>query len=530
MSSVQHVAASQEIASEHREKAPEAAFPRAGGILLHPTSLPGGDGIGDLGEQAYRFVDFLAGSCQHYWQVMPLGPTGYGDSPYQSISAFAGNPLVIDLHQLVQERCLAPWDFAGAPAFSDTRVDYGLVIDYKKRLLRLAYQNFKKTSSRALQVEFDEFIETSRHWLDDYALYAAAKDHHDGASWIKWEKDLASFDLQAIGRWRQALSQEVSYHQFSQFIFHRQWSALKDYANQKGVRIIGDIPIFVALDSADTWAHQELFYFDEQGNPSLVAGVPPDYFSATGQLWGNPLYRWEVMARDGYAWWIARFRTALRNFDLLRLDHFRGFEAFWAVPASEENAIHGEWVKGPGRDLFQAIERSLGPVPMIAEDLGLITREVEALRDELGYPGMKVLQFAFSGNADHPYLPHNYTAECVVYTGTHDNDTTLGWIQNAGRSERQSLINYLGGREHELNWELIRLAYMSVAHTVIIPLQDILSLGSVGRMNTPGSAGENWQWRMTSNALEDEIRERLKSLAEIYGRALQKPGSSVKSW
>jgi 4-alpha-glucanotransferase len=311
----------------------------------------------------------------------------------------------------------------------------------------------------------------------------------------------------------------VGFHQYTQFLFQRQWSRLKEYADEHGIRIIGDIPIFVAFDSADTWAHQDLFYFDRQGKPTLVAGVPPDYFNSTGQLWGNPLYRWEVMAQDGFAWWIARLRSALLRVDLVRLDHFRGFEAFWAVPAEEETAINGEWLKGPGRNLFRAFEQAMGPVPIIAEDLGLITPEVETLRDELGFPGMKVLQFAFSGEPDHPYLPHNYEPNCVVYTGTHDNDTALGWISTAGEQELASLRLYLGGRGRELNWELIRLAFMSVAHTVIIPLQDILGLGSESWMNTPGQASGNWQWRLALNSLDAATCERLKSLTEIYGRA-----------
>lgn len=502
---------------------PDMSFPRASGILLHPTSLPGWNGIGDLGEEAYRFVDFLAASRQHYWQVMPLGPTGYGDSPYQALSAFAGNPLLINLEQLVEDRCLAPWDFASRPSFPADRVDYGQVIQFKNRLTRLSFENFIAGASRELRAGMVDFVESNRHWLDDYALYAAVKDYHGGKSWISWEREIATHHPQAIERWRKELDLEVLYHQYTQFVFHRQWSALKTYANEHGVRIIGDIPIFVAFDSADTWAHQELFYFDAQGKPSLVAGVPPDYFSSTGQLWGNPLYRWDSMAGDHFAWWIARIRVALQQADLLRLDHFRGFESFWAVPAREKTAIKGKWVKGPGQALFQALHEALGEVPIIAEDLGVITPEVEELRKALGFPGMKVLQFAFSGEPDHPYLPHNYEANYVVYTGTHDNDTTLGWLLTASEQERESLMRYLGGRENELNWELIRLAFMSVAHTVIIPVQDVLGLTSEGRMNTPGSAGNNWQWRLTPNALGVEISERLKNLTLTYGRAIDIP-------
>ena len=507
------------------EEKPVQVRTRASGILLHPTSLPGRFGIGDLGEAAYRFVDFLAASRQRFWQIMPLGPTTYGDSPYQTLSAFAGNPLLINLEQLVDEHCLAPWDFDGAPVFSEHRVNYGLVIDFKQRLLRLSFENFKDNASNDQKAELTTFIETNHSWLDDYSLFTALKDHHGGASWNNWEQDIATHQPLALERWRLALNNLVGYHQYTQFLFRKQWSKLKAYANEHGIRIIGDIPIFVAFDSADTWAHQDLFYFDEQGKPILVAGVPPDYFSPTGQLWGNPLYRWDVMAQDGYAWWIARFKSVLQQADVVRLDHFRGFEAYWAVPAGEETAVNGEWVKGPGKDLFRSVEQALGPVPMIVEDLGLITPEVDALREELGFPGMKVLQFAFSGDPDHPYLPHNFERNCLVYPGTHDNDTILGWIGTVGEQERKALRQYLGGRGEALNWELIRLAFGSVANTAIVPLQDILGVGSEGRMNTPGRASGNWGWRYSPDMLTVAVSDRLKALTEIYGRATIERGS-----
>ena len=498
---------------------PVKGFARASGILLHPTSLPGRFGIGDLGDAAYRFVDFLEASGQSYWQVMPLGPTSYGDSPYQALSAFAGNPLLINLERLIEEHWLAPWDFDGAPTFPEHGVDYGPVINFKQRLLRLSFENFKANASDAQKAELAAFIEANRSWLEDYAIFAALKDHHAGMPWIEWEQDIATRQPAALERWRLALNDLVGFHHYVQFIFNRQWSHLKAYANEHGIAIIGDIPIFVAYDSADTWAHQDLFYLDDRGHLTLVAGVPPDYFSSTGQLWGNPLYRWDVIARDDYAWWIARFRSALQQVDIVRLDHFRGFEAYWAVPAGEETAINGKWVPGPGRDLFRAVEQALGPVPIIAEDLGLITPEVEALREELGFPGMKVLQFAFSGDPDHPYLPHNFERNCVVYTGTHDNDTTLGWLRTAGEQERNALHQYLGDRSEMLNWELIRLALMSVADTAIFPLQDVLGLGSEGRMNTPGRASGNWGWRYSQDMLTAAACDWLKTLTEIYGRA-----------
>ncbi len=504
-------------------EAPAVTFPRASGILLHLTSLPGRFGIGDLGEAAYRFVDFLADGGQRYWQVMPLGPTSYGDSPYQALSAFAGNPLLINLERLIEDRCLASWDFDGAPAFADHLVDYGQVIQFKGRLLRLAFENFRANPGHPLEGEFAGFMADHHSWLDDYALYAALKEHHDGASWNTWEGGAGMRQPAALERWRQTLHDQIQFHQFVQFQFDRQWQRLKTYANERGIHIIGDVPIFVAYDSADVWAHAGLFHMDAEGKPTLVAGVPPDYFSPTGQLWGNPLYDWEAMAGEGYAWWIARLKRAYQLADIVRLDHFRGFESCWAVPSGEETAVHGEWLKGPGYALFQAVERALGPARFIAEDLGLITPEVEELRKRCAFPGMKVLQFAFSGEPTNPYLPHNYERQCVAYTGTHDNDTTLGWYNAMGDEERSAVRRYLGGSCGEPNWDLIRLALMSVADTAIVPLQDVLGLGSESRMNTPGHAGGNWGWRCTQGALTTDLAARLKKLTETYGRAQRVP-------
>jgi 4-alpha-glucanotransferase len=494
-------------------------FPRASGVLLHVTSLPGRFGIGDLGGAAYRFVDFLAAGGQQYWQIMPLGPTSYGDSPYQALSALAGNRLLINLERLVEDRCLAPWDFDNAPYFPEDRVDYGSVINFKQRLLQLAYENFKVNASDGLKGELDDFCAANGWRLDDYALFAALKEHHGGAPWSTWEQDVATHQPAALERWREALSDQIQFHQYVQFLFDRQWSALKAYANGRGIRIMGDVPIFVSYDSADAWAHPELFYFDAEGKPTLVAGVPPDYFGPTGQLWGNPLYNWEAIASKGYAWWIDRFRRALQQVDVIRLDHFRGFESCWAVPAAEETAINGDWLKSPGGELFQAVEAALGPVRFIAEDLGLITPEVKALLEETGFPGMKVLQFAFSGEPENPYLPYNYERDCVVYTGTHDNDTVLGWLNTASKQERAALHRYIGGSTEELNWALIRLALMSVARIAIIPLQDVLGVGSEGRMNTPGRANGNWGWRFTQAMLTPGLASRLQELTETSGRA-----------
>jgi 4-alpha-glucanotransferase len=499
---------------------------RTSGILLHPTSLPGRLGIGDLGDAAYRFIDFLVASGQQLWQIMPLGPTSYGDSPYQALSAFAGNPLLISLERLAEEHYLAPWDLDGAPAFPEHRVDYGAVIDFKQQLLRLSFENFKANADAEQKAQLQDFGVANRVWLDDYALFAALKDHYAGVNWGAWENDIATRQPDALEHWRATLAGPIQYHRFVQFQFFKQWSALKEYANRQGIRIVGDIPIFVAYDSANAWSHPERFYFDEGGNPTVVAGVPPDYFSPTGQLWGNPLYRWDVMAQNGYAWWIARFQVAFEQVDIVRLDHFRGFEAYWAVAAGEKTAINGTWVKGPGVDLFRAVEEALGPLPIIAEDLGLITPEVEALREELGFPGMKVLQFAFTGDPENPYLPHNHERNYVVYTGTHDNDTTYGWFSNAGREERIAIQRYLDSPCYGIHWELIRLALMSVARAAIFPLQDVLGVGSEGRMNTPGRASGNWSWRYTEGMLTDAVRDRLKALTGLYGRAPKRPQPS----
>jgi 4-alpha-glucanotransferase len=495
------------------------AFERASGILLHPTSFPSRFGIGDLGDAAYAFIDFLAGAEQQLWQIMPLGPTGFGNSPYQARSAFAGNPLLISLERLVDQHLLADWDFAGMPAFPEDRVDFDAVNEYKGRLLRLSYDNFKQHATAETQTRFEQFIKDYRHWLDDYALFVALKEHHDGASWDTWEPEIATRQPEALAHWRKALAESIRYHQYLQFQFYEQWSALKQYANEQGIQIIGDIPIFVSYDSADAWAHPKLFYFDEDGQPTKVAGVPPDYFSPTGQLWGNPIYRWDVMAQNGYAWWISRFSHTLQLVDIVRIDHFRGFQAGWVVPAGEETAENGKWVEGPGAALFRAVEEALGPLPIIAEDLGLITPPVEALREELGFPGMKVLQFAFSGEPENLYLPHNHVLNCVVYTGTHDNDTTRGWFEHASPQVQRNVQLYLARHGDDIAWDFIRTALMSVADTAIFPLQDVLNLGSEARMNTPGVPEGNWTWRYAPWALNDQLRDRLSGLTEIYARA-----------
>ncbi len=498
-------------------------FPRCSGILLHPTSLPGRYGIGDLGPAAYAFADFLHETGQGIWQVLPLGPTGYGDSPYQCFSAFAGNPLLISPDLLVEAGHLAPADVAEVPAFPAAAVDYGPVIEYKTRLLRLAFENWQRAGSDRQDGEFAAFCESKRSWLEDYALFMALKDAHGGAIWSTWEQDIATRQPEAMAHWTRVLANEIMRYKYLQYQFYRQWAALRGYAAERGIRVVGDIPIFVARDSADVWSHPDLFYLDDGGNPTVVAGVPPDYFSATGQLWGNPLYRWKRMAQTGYSWWIERFSATFELVDIVRVDHFRGFEGYWEVPATEKTAERGAWMKGPGADLFIAVEKALGRLPIIAEDLGLITPPVVELRDRFEFPGMRILQFGFASDARDPFLPHNYIPNCVVYTGTHDNDTTLGWFNTAPDKERAAVLDYFGTNGHDLSWDFIRWLFASVADTAVVPLQEVLSLGPEARMNYPSRLGGNWSWRFPDGALTPEIRSRLLKLTAMYGRCATNP-------
>ncbi len=490
---------------------------RASGVLLHPTSLPGRYGIGELGEEAARFIDFLVSSRQRIWQVLPLGPTSYGDSPYQSFSAFAGNPMLISLPQLVGDGWLSQEDLSGAPAFSPDAVDFGWVLSWKKPLLRRAFEAFEQRANEASRREFEAFITRQAPWLLDFARFMAFKSHFEGKAWGEWDPAIRNRDPQALESLSAELGAEIRFHQFLQYVFFRQWGAVKSYANSRGIQVMGDIPIFVAYDSADVWANPELFYLDEKGHPTVVAGVPPDYFSETGQLWGNPLYRWDVMKKQGYRWWIQRLSKAMALYDLIRVDHFRGFEAYWEVPAGEETAINGRWVEAPGADLFETVSRELGKLPIVAEDLGVITPEVEALRDQFGFPGMKILQFAFS-DPSNAYLPHHYGQNCVVYTGTHDNDTTQGWYDAATPQERDYMRRYLGCDGTDASWDLIRLGMMSVADRAVFPMQDLLSLGSEARLNTPGKASGNWSWRYRSEVLTEGLANRLAGLTVLYAR------------
>ena len=493
-------------------------LPRAAGILLHPTSLPGPFGIGDLGPAAYRFVDWLVAAKQTVWQVLPLVPIGGGDSPYAGRSAFAGNTLLISPELLVEDGLLTSADLP-ASELGSGRVRYRNVTTVKEALLRTAFGRFGGAPAE-LRSAFEEFKAAQAAWLDDYALFEALRAAHQNAWWIDWAHELALRDPNALARARADLAENVERCRFEQFLFYRQWEALRSHANALGVKLMGDAPIFVAHDSADVWAHRELFRLDSSGRPTVVAGVPPDYFSATGQLWGNPIYDWERLAATGYSWWLDRLAADFARYDFLRLDHFRGFEAYWEVPATEQTAINGRWVPGPGAALFEAAARRFGSLPIIAEDLGLITPAVKRLRRSLGFPGMRVLQFAFDSDALNDHLPHNYERECVVYTGTHDNDTTRSWFSSAPAKSRAYLQRYFGRKvtPSTVARDLTALAYSSVAVWAIVPLQDVLGLGASGRMNLPGRLGGNWGWRFAEPDLRPELAVGLAELATDFAR------------
>ncbi len=504
-------------------------FPRSSGILLHPTSLPGPFGVGDLGPEAYAFADFLEAAGQSLWQMLPLGPTGYGDSPYACYSAFAGNTLLVSPEQLLKDSLLSEADLPEHPEFAAERVDFEAVHKFKDSILRRAFNTFSQAANSELGNAFAEFCAHESSWLDDYALFRALKDAHDGVAWNEWEPALVRREAAALAAAGEKLKQEIDAHKFYQFLFFRQWFALKADCNRRGIQLVGDIPIFVAHDSADVWTSPDQFKLNDDGSPIVVAGVPPDYFSATGQLWGNPLYNWDHMRADGFKWWIERVRATLGTFDIARIDHFRGFAACWEIPGGDKTAERGRWVEAPGRELFVAIREALGELPIIAEDLGVITPDVEALRDDFGFPGMRILQFGFSSDTKNVDLPHNYHRNVVVYTGTHDNDTAVGWfrsIAGAGSTrdaeqierERDFGLKYLATDGKEINWDFIRAALASVANTAVVPLQDVLGLGTAARMNLPNSTEGNWSWRLKPGELTNEIAARLKELTELYGR------------
>jgi len=494
-------------------------FNRSGGILFHPSSLPGPYGIGDLGSQAYRFVDWLASTNCKLWQVLPLGPTGYGDSPYQCFSAFAGNPYLISFDALIEDGLLTQDDFAGMPDFDASHVDFGLLIPWKLDLLLKAFSRFSSTSDE-LRKEFDAFCAENSSWLHDYALFMSLKESNGGGAWNEWDESLRKRKKSAMDKARKELSESIQRYSFYQFLFFRQWNKLRAYTNERNIKIIGDIPIFIAYDSADAWSNADLFFLGEDSLPTVVAGVPPDYFSATGQLWGNPLYRWDVHKETGYAWWLDRFRAVLKQVDIVRVDHFRGFAGYWEIPFGQPTAEHGQWVPGPGSDFFKAINAVLSngaELPIIAEDLGLITPDVIELRDEFKLPGMKILQFGFSG-ADNVFLPHNYVPNCVAYTGTHDNDTTRGWFDSAPQHEREFAQRYLRVNGEDFAWDLIRSIWSSVAVFAVTPMQDALNLGTEARMNFPSKLGGNWEWQMKESDMSDELAGKLRELNELYLR------------
>ena len=536
-------------------------FQRSSGVLLHPTSLPGPYGAGDLGPEAFGFIEFLAAAGQKIWQVLPLNPTGYADSPYQCFSAFAGNPLLISLERLAEQGWLSEDDLADVPELPTTSIDYGAVIAFRFAKLRKAAARFfaavecspeltvhtfanggRMRATNPLKpeeglsglvargkAEYEKFCAEQAGWLGDYALFMAAKDAHGGVAWTGWEPALAAREPAALVRWSERLAGEIAAYKFWQFEFFEQWGALREACKLRGIRIMGDVPIYVAHDSADVWTAPELFWLDERGNPLKVSGVPPDYFSATGQLWGNPTYRWDRIQADGFRWWIARLRGVMRLFDMVRIDHFRGFEAYFEIPAGEPTAVNGTWIKGPGMELFEALEREFGALPIVAENLGRITPEVEAIRKHFDFPGMAILQFAFGNDPQGPsFRPHNYERNLVAYTGGHDNDTTVGWwtsgIADSTRSEeemrgeRAFAGKYLNLRGEEIQWAMIRALMASVADTVLIPMQDVLGLGSRARMNRPGRMEGNWRWRYERGELRPELALRLRALTELYER------------
>lgn len=494
------------------------ALQRASGVLAHPTSFPGPHGIGDIGEAAFRFIDWLAVAGQRYWQVMPLGPTGFGDSPYASPSAFAGNPLLISLAWLAGDGLLEDADLALEEPFPDHEVRFGPVITFKNAALRSAFNHFRRSAASSLRQPLDAFTREEGHWLDDFALYMALKDEHGGRPWAEWDRAIRLREPRAMAEWSERLQDDIRFYKFVQFLFRRQWTELKRYTNERDVRIVGDIPIFVAHDSADVWANQELFQLDGEGQPTVLSGVPPDLFTDDGQLWGNPLFDWERLAATGYRWWIDRVRALQSMVDVVRIDHFRGFAAAWTVPASAPTAAYGRWERGPGRHVFDAIVREVGDVEIVVEDLGLITPDVVGLREELGFPGMKVLQFAFDDDPDNVYLPHTYDHKSVVYTGTHDNQTTIGWFQGLDEKTRRQVQTYLGRDGSDISWDMIRAALASTANLAIFPLQDAMRLGDEARMNTPGRPMGNWGWRYLPHQLHHGVAAGLGELTTIYGR------------
>ena len=490
---------------------------RSSGILLHPTSFPSLDGIGDLGPQAFYWVDFLKAAGCSLWQVLPLGPTGYGDSPYQSFSSFAGNLYLISSITLYDEGLLSADDFTDRPSFPERSVDFGKAIKWKITLLHRAFENFKRDFDSYAK-EYRKFVADNKYWLDDYVLFMAIKDIHNGVSWLDWPADLRQRKAKALRDFKKEHQEQVDRHLFYQFTFFRQWANLKEYANQQGITIIGDVPIFVSMDSSDVWSHPELFFLGKDAHPTVVAGVPPDYFSPTGQLWGNPLYKWAEHEKSDYEWWIQRVKASLKTADLIRMDHFRGFSGYWEVPAGMPTAEKGRWVKVNGEKFFAKLQEELGELPFIAEDLGEISQDVVDLRDSLGLPGMRILQFAFGDDSRNLFLPHNYIHNCIAYTGTHDNDTTIGWYQTATEKEKDYARKYLSTNGLDIAWRMVNCVFSSVAVFALAPLQDILQQGKEARMNFPGKSAGNWKYQFASNDLTPDLAIRIRQLNIQYNR------------
>lgn len=495
---------------------------RGAGVLMHISSLPGKFGIGTLGKEAYEFVDFIKKSSLKYWQILPLGHTGFGDSPYQCIDAFAGNPYFIDFDELKKDGLLNEGDYCYLNYGDDSeRIDYGKLYTEKYKVLRKAYENFKCKEVNNLNNMFEEFKQENSFWLEDYSLYMALKLKFNVGSWYNWDDDIKKRKKETIKAYTKQLANEIEYWNFIQFIFFKQWKELKHYANSSGIKIIGDIPIYVAQDSVDTWANSENFKIDEDTmNPKLVSGCPPDSLSPTGQLWGNPIYDWDYMKKNRYKWWISRISENLKLYDIVRIDHFRGFESYWAIPYGENTASNGHWEKGPGLDLFNEVKKQLGEVDIIAEDLGYLTDEIIKFLKDTGFPGMRVLEFAFNGTNDNHYLPHNYDKECVAYTGTHDNDTLVGWLDHSSLDyEKNNAKLYLGlNAEEGYNWGMIRGVWSSIANVAIAPIQDLLGLGNEARMNLPSSSGGNWSWRMKANSLNNQLARKISDMCYRYRR------------
>lgn len=496
-------------------------FPRSSGTLVHPTSFPSKYGMGDLGHEAYRFINFLTETRQTIWQVLPLGPTGYGNSPYASYSAFAGNPYLLSLDLLETKNLLTPGELADAELPITVTADYEGSYSHKDKLFKIAFARYKESATPSDKKKMAAFKKANNYWLEDYTLFMACSISNNRIPWNNWDRSLAQRKTGALKTAKKEFSEEIEFHTWLQFEFFDQWYKLKSFANSKGIRVIGDIPIFVDHNSSDVWSNSEYFEVDKQGNRQLVSGVPPDYFSETGQLWGNPLYKWKALKKDNFSWWIERFKQMFELYDAIRVDHFRGFDEYWEVSATEKTAINGRWVKAPGIELFKTIKNELGDLPIIAEDLGVMTPAVEELRDLFNFPGMKILQFAFDSDSTNNFLPHNYSQNCVTYSGTHDNDTTIGWYNSAPAVEQHRVREYTRSNGNNIHWELIRLGMLSVADQAIFPLQDFMNLETSHRMNTPGTVGDNWMWRYTPDMLDNIDSDQIKKLVEMGNRAAQ---------